>query len=67
MVFFWNIDQTLVNSLHGLMNCEKGGLDCVLLQHSIKYVSILHTCNTYFVMHWSILFIQECPVNVRFY
>ena len=22
------IDQTLVNSLHGLLNCEMGGLDC---------------------------------------
>jgi len=24
---YTNIDQTLVNSLHGLMNCEIGGLD----------------------------------------
>jgi len=23
-----NIDQTLVSSLHGLLNCEIGGLDC---------------------------------------
>ena len=23
-----NIDQTLINSLHGLLNCEIGGLDC---------------------------------------
>jgi len=23
-----NIDQTLTNSLHGLLNCEIGGLDC---------------------------------------
>ena len=27
-VLYTNIDQTLVNSLHGLLNCEIGGLDC---------------------------------------
>jgi len=26
----------------------------VLLQQSIEHVSIVYTCNTYFVMHWSI-------------
>ena len=26
--YYTNIDQTLVNSLHGLLNCEIGGLDC---------------------------------------
>ena len=25
---FTNIDQTLLNSLHRLLNCEIGGLDC---------------------------------------
>jgi len=24
---YTNIDQTLMNSLHGLLNCEIGGLD----------------------------------------
>jgi len=27
-IIYTNIDQTLVNSLHGLLNCEKGGLGC---------------------------------------
>ena len=27
-VLFANIDQTRVNSLHRLLNCERGGLDC---------------------------------------
>ena len=27
-VLYTNIDQTLVNSLHGLLNCKIGGLDC---------------------------------------
>ena len=25
---YTNIEQTLANSLHGLLNCEIGGLDC---------------------------------------
>ena len=28
LVLYTNIDQTLVNSLHRLLNCEIGGLDC---------------------------------------
>jgi len=27
VVLCTHIDQTLVNSLHGLLNCEMGGLD----------------------------------------
>jgi len=27
-VLYTNIDQKLVNSLHWLLNCEIGGLDC---------------------------------------
>jgi len=27
-VLYTNIDQTLKNSLQGLLNCEIGGLDC---------------------------------------
>jgi len=47
---YTNIDQTLVNSLHRLLNCEIGGLRfVVLLQQSIEHVSIVYTCNTYFV------------------
>jgi len=30
-----NIDQTLVNSLHGLLNCEIGGLDYRTRVHCI--------------------------------
>jgi len=28
---YTNIDQTLVHSLHGLLNCEIGGLDCYVI------------------------------------
>jgi len=27
-ILYANIDQTLMNSLHGLLNCEIGELDC---------------------------------------
>jgi len=27
-ILLTNIDQKLVHSLHGLLNCEIGGLDC---------------------------------------
>jgi len=44
------IDQTLLKSLHWLMNCKIGVQEC---RQSIKHVSIVYTCNTFFVMHWS--------------
>jgi len=28
---YTNIHQTLVNSLHGLLNCEIGGLHCLVI------------------------------------
>jgi len=31
-----NINQTLVNSLHGLLNCEIGGLDCRVITTEYK-------------------------------
>jgi len=36
----------------------------MFLQQSIEHVSIVYTCNTYFVMHLFMLFIQEYLVNV---
>jgi len=49
-----NIDQKLVNSLHRLLNCEIGGLDChVITKTYTTSVHIVYTCNTYFPMHWS--------------
>jgi len=37
----------------------------VLLQYSIAHMSIVYTCNTYFVIHWSMLFILKFQVNIR--
>ena len=36
----------------------------MLLQQSVEHVSIVYTCNTYFVMHWSMLFIRQYLVSV---
>jgi len=36
MVLYTNIDQTLVYSLHRLLNCEIGGLDCPVITTEYK-------------------------------
>ena len=48
-----NIDQALVNSLHGLLNCEIGGLDCRVITAEYRTRGLAYTCSAYFVMHWS--------------
>jgi len=46
LVLYTNIDQTLVNSLHGLLNCEIGGLDChvITAEHRTRVhcIQMLH-------------------------
>jgi len=44
---------TLVNSLHGLLNCENGRLDChgITTEYRTQFMSIVYACNTYFVIH----------------
>ena len=39
-VLYENIDQTLMNSLHSLVNFEIGGLYCLVIQQSIYLVSL---------------------------
>ena len=42
-LLYTNIDQTLVNSLHGLLTCEIGGLDChVITTEYITRVNCIH-------------------------
>jgi len=55
-----------MNSLHGLLSCEIGGLECHVITTEIEHMSIVYTCNIYFVMHWSMLFIQQYLVNVLY-
>ena len=40
-----NIDQTLVNSLHRLLNCEIGGLDCRVI--TTEYRTRVHCKHMY--------------------
>ena len=39
-VLYTNIDQARVNSLHELLNCEIGGLDCRVI--TTKYKTLVH-------------------------
>jgi len=45
MLLYTNIDQTLVNSLHRLLNCEIGGLDCHVI--STEYRTRVHCIHMY--------------------
>jgi len=48
---YGNIDQTLVNSFHGLLNFEIGGLDCrVIITEKLCRV-VEYICNIYYVIH----------------
>ena len=40
-----NIDQKLVNSLHGLLNCEISGLDCCVI--TPEYRTLVHFIHMY--------------------
>ena len=42
---YTNIDETLVNSLHGLLNCEIGGLDCRVI--TTEYRTCVHCKHMY--------------------
>jgi len=39
-VLHGNIDQTLLNSLHGLLICKIGGLDCRII--TTEYITRFH-------------------------
>ena len=40
-LLYRNIDQKLVNSLHGLLNWEIGGLDCRVITR--EYITRVHS------------------------
>ena len=42
-----NIDNTLVNSLHGLLNCEMGGLECRVITTCTEYRTHAHCIHMY--------------------
>jgi len=42
-VLHTNIDQKLMNSLHGLLNCEPGGLECHVITTEYRtHVHCIH-------------------------
>ena len=43
-ILYTNIDQTHMNSLHGLLNCEIGGLECHVITTEYRTLSIVYTC-----------------------
>ena len=44
-IWYTNIDQKLVNSLHRLLNCEIGGLDCRVI--TTEYRTRAHCIHMY--------------------
>ena len=45
VILYGNIDQTLVNPLHRLLNCEIGGLDCHVI--TTEYRTRVHCIHMY--------------------
>jgi len=45
VVLYVNIDQTLVNSLHGLLNCKISGLACRVI--TTEYRTCVHCIHMY--------------------
>jgi len=41
-ILYTNIDQKLVNSLHGLLNCEIGGLECRVITGELLKMLLVH-------------------------
>ena len=46
-VLYTNNDQKLLSSLHGLLNCEKGGLDCRVI--TTQYRARVHCIYMYHI------------------
>ena len=78
LLLYTNIGQTLVNSLHGQLNCEIGGLDCRVITteyitrvHSTVYTHVIpilqcvHLCNL-FGSVWS-MFLYKILVLLNLY
>ena len=50
----WEHDQTLVNSLHGLLKFGICGLECcVIATEYISRVHCTHMPHGFFIIHWS--------------
>ena len=63
IVLHGNIDKTLVNSLHGLLNCEIGGLDCLFI--TTEYISRVHCIHMQHLFCNTLLRSIYSVVNIR--
>ena len=67
MLLYTNIEQKLVNSFHGLLNCEIGGSDCHVITteyrtvytHLSPFVQCVGPCNL-FGSVWSMFSYNTC-------
>jgi len=57
-----NIDQKLVNSLHGLLNCEISGLDCCVITPETIITSCKTLLNVYTLYSPFILLLHQVSV-----
>ena len=48
LLLYTNIDQTLVNSLHRLLNCEIGALDCHII--TTENITCVHCIHIYYLI-----------------
>ena len=53
LMLYGTIDHTVLNTLHVLLNCKIGALDCWVISSSKELLSVRYTYNTYSVIHWS--------------
>ena len=47
-LLYGNIDQTIVNSIHRLLNCKIGGKDCRVI--TTEYISCVHWIHMYHLL-----------------
>jgi len=61
IVLCTKIDQTLVNSLHGLLNCEIGGLDCRVI--TTEYRTRVHCIHMYHLLCKTLVHVIHSAVS----
>jgi len=61
-VLYTNIDQTLVNSLHRLLSCEIGGLDCHAITREFR--TRVHCIHMYHLFCNALVYVTYLGVNL---
>ena len=63
-VLWTNIDQKLINSLHGLLNCEIGGLDCRVI--TTEYKTRVHCIHMYHLFCYALVHVIYSRVSCQY-